>query len=167
MLCLIKNTKISAWCLAHHLVSDMKCSAVLQIKFNDLFQKSILSSYPMCSRKRVMQKRLLEDALSIFIEQEICIGEYTLTYLYWYEEREELSKFVNDSQSTDQKSLLPIKIPVLMLYPDKFVVRSTGKLIRKNIELDHFECVASILGQVLKLDWIQTIGAFSEDGLCI
>jgi len=110
---------------------------------------------------------LLEDALSIFIEQEIYVGEYTLTYLYWYEGREELSKFVNNSQSIDQKSLIPIRIPVLMLYPDKFVVRSTGKPIRKNIELDHFERVASILGQVLKLDWIQTIGAFSEDGLCI
>ena len=109
---------------------------------------------------------LLEDALSIFIEQEIYVGEYTLTYLYWYEEREELSKF-NNSQSTGQKGLLPTRIPVLMLYPDKFVVRSTGKPVRKNIELDHFERVAAILGQVLKLDWIQTIGAFSEDGLCI
>lgn len=110
---------------------------------------------------------LLEDALSNFIEQEIYVGEYTLTYLYWYRERAELSKFVSNSQFTDQKSLLPIKILVLMLYPDKFVVRSTGKLIRKNIELDHFERVASILEQVLKLDWIRTIGAFSEDDLCI
>ena len=92
---------------------------------------------------------LLEDALSNFIEQEIYVGEYTLTYLYWYKERAELSKFVSNSQFTDQKSLLPIKIPVLMLYPD------------------HFERVASILEQVLKLDWIRTIGAFSEDDLCI
>ena len=101
---------------------------------------------------------LIEETLSIVLDEEIRIGDYFFTYQRWFEERDGFSKFTQNChlQDGDDRSL--IKIPVLMIYPDNFVTPS-GEKIRTLVEMKHVEYLAAVIGKTLQLDWIQTLGA--------
>ena len=101
---------------------------------------------------------LVEETLSIVLDEEIRIGNYSLTYQRWFEERDGFSKFTQNCHLQEGDDRFMIKIPVLMLYPDNFTTLS-GKRISAVVEMKHLEYLAAVIGKTLQLDWIQTMGA--------
>lgn len=101
---------------------------------------------------------LIEETLSIVFDEEVRIGDYSLTYQRWFEERDGFSKFTQNCHLQEGDDRFMIKIPVLMLYPDNFTTPS-GKQIRTLVDLKHIEHLAAVIGKTLQLDWIQIMGA--------
>ena len=104
---------------------------------------------------------VIEETLSAMLDADIRVGDLHLDYQYWLEEKPELSKFNQNQnlQNENDKSL--IKVPCLMLFPDQFSTAS-GNTLNLQIEKDHIEYLAAIIGQALKLDWVQTICAHAQ-----
>ena len=109
---------------------------------------------------------LIEETLSIVMEEEIRIGDICFTYQCWFEEREEFEKFIQGDLSGKSDSIFPIKIPVLMLYPDNFVTKS-GTPIETIVQSEHVHYLAAMIGQSLQLDWVQTLCALREKIPCV
>ena len=104
---------------------------------------------------------VIEETLSAMLDADIRIGDFHLDYQYWLEEKPELSKF-NQNQNLQNENNKPlIKVPCLMLFPDRFHSAS-GNTLDVQIEKDHIEYLAAIIGQALKLDWVQTICAHAQ-----
>ena len=62
-------------------------------------------------------------------------------------------------QEGGDKSL--VKIPYLMLYPARFIT-TLGKTPSKQIEQQHIEHLAAVIGKIVQLDWVQTWFAYSD-----
>ena len=101
---------------------------------------------------------LVEETLSIVLNEEIRIGDYSLTYQRWFEEKDGFSKFTQNCHLQEGMTGFMIKIPVLMLYPDNFTTLP-GKRIKTVVEMKHLEYLAAVIGKTLQLDWVQTMGA--------
>ena len=95
------------------------------------------------------------------LDADIRIGDFHLDYQYWLEEKPELSKFNQNQNSENENEKPTIKVPCLMLFPDRFYTAS-GNSLDVQIEKDHIEYWAAILGRALKLDWVQTICAHAQ-----
>jgi len=111
--------------------------------------------------KKKNGESLIEETLSIVTEEEIWVGDICFTYQCWFEEREEFAKFIQGHQSGEADSTFPIKIPVLMLYPDSFVTKF-GTKIETIVQSEHVEYLAAMISQTLELDWVQTLCALRE-----
>ena len=104
---------------------------------------------------------VIEETLSAMLDADIRVGNLHLDYQYWLEEKPELSKF-NQNQNLQNENEKPlIKVPCLMLFPNEFSTAS-GNTLNLQIEKDHIEYLAAIIGQALKLDWVQTICAHAQ-----
>ncbi len=99
---------------------------------------------------------VIEETLSAMLDADIRVGDLHLDYQYWLEEKPELSKFNQNQNSENENEKPTIKVPCLMLFPDRFHTAS-GNTLNVPIEKDHIEYLAAIIGQALKLDWVQTI----------
>jgi len=111
--------------------------------------------------KRKSGESLIEETLSIVTNEDLCIGEHSFTYQYWFEQREEFSKFAQKNESKEGQTHFPIRIPVLMLHPKNFRSKS-GARITTMVQSEHAQYLAAMIAQVLQLDWIQTICALSK-----
>ena len=104
---------------------------------------------------------VIEETLSAMLDADIRVGDLHLDYQYWLEEKPELSKFNQNQNSENENEKPKIKVPCLMLFPDRFHTAS-GNTLNLQIEKDHIEYLAAIIGQALKLDWVQTICAHAQ-----
>ena len=104
---------------------------------------------------------VIEETLSAMLDADIRVGDLHMDYQYWLEEKPELSKFNQNQNSEIENERPTIKVPCLMLFPDRFHTTS-GNTLNVQIEKDHIEYLAAIIGQALKLDWVQTICAHAQ-----
>ena len=104
---------------------------------------------------------LIEETLSIVLDEEIRIGNYSLTYQRWFEERDGFSKFTQNCHLQDGDDKFMIKIPVLMLYPDNFMT-PCGNSINTVVETKHIEYLAAVIGKTIQLDWVQTLCTYAK-----
>ena len=104
---------------------------------------------------------VIEETLSAMLDADIRVGDLHLDYQYWLEEKPELSKFNQNQNSENENEKPTIKVPCLMLFPDRFHTAS-GNSLDVQIEKDHIEYLAAIIGRALKLDWVQTICAHAQ-----
>ena len=104
---------------------------------------------------------VIEETLSAMLDADIRVGELHLDYQYWLEEKPELSKFNQNQNSENENEKPTIKVPCLMLFQDRFHTAS-GNSLDVQIEKDHIEYLAAIIGRALKLDWVQTICAHAQ-----
>ena len=104
---------------------------------------------------------VIEETLSAMLDADIRVGDLHLDYQYWLEEKPELSKFNQNQNSENENEKPAIKVPCLRLFPNRFHTAS-GNTLNLQIEKDHIEYLAAIIGQALKLDWVQTICAHAQ-----
>ena len=102
---------------------------------------------------------LVEETLSIVLDEEIRIGDYFFTYQRWFEERDGFSKFTQNCHLQEGDDIFLIKIPVLMLYPENFISLS-GEQIATVVEMKHVEYLAAVIGKTLQLDCVQTLCSY-------
>ena len=104
---------------------------------------------------------VVEETLSAMLDADIRVGDLQLDYQYWFEEKPELSKFKQNQNLKNENDKPLIKVPCLTLFPDQFST-TLGTNLNVQIEKDHIEYLAAMIGKALKLDWVQTICARAQ-----
>ena len=98
---------------------------------------------------------LIDETLSVILDEEVHAGEFHMDYQCWFEERQGCSKFTHNCHLHEGDDKFLIKIPFLMLYPDSFN-NPSGKMPSARIEQHHIEHLAAVIGKTIQLDWVQT-----------
>ena len=71
-------------------------------------------------------------------------------------------KIIYRNQNSENENEKPtIKVSCLMLFPDQ-ISTALGNTLNVQIEKDHIEYLAAVIGKALKLDWVQTICARAQ-----
>ena len=103
---------------------------------------------------------LIDETLSVILDEEVHAGEFYMEYQRWFEERQGCSKFTHNCHLHKGDDKFLIKIPFLMLYPARFIT-TQGKTPSKQIEQQHIEHLAAAIGKIVQLDWVQTWFAYA------
>lgn len=99
---------------------------------------------------------LIDETLSIILDEEVHAGELYMDYQRWFGERQGYSKFTHNCHFHGASDKIVIKIPLLMLFPEKIITLS-GETPNTQIEKHHIEYLAAVIGNTLQLDWVQTL----------
>ena len=113
------------------------------------YMEEIFTSFEEC--------QFFDQAFSSVLGEDIKINRVFPTYQFWLKRNDKFKKFY---LSPDDES---IEIPAIMLFPPEFTRKSRSSL-NVCVELKDAEVVSAIMGQSLKLDWIQVSGVLSEGG---
>ena len=101
------------------------------------------------------KRNIIDETLSVILDEEIHAGELYMDYQRWFEERQGCSKFTHNCHLHEWNDRFLIKVPFVMLFPDKFITPS-GKKPNTRIEQKHIEHLAAVIGKTIQLDWVQT-----------
>ena len=104
---------------------------------------------------------LIDETLSVILDEEVHTGEFHMDYQRWFEERQGCSKFTHNCHLHEGDDKFLIKIPFLMLYPNRFI-NPLGKTPSAQIEQHHIEHLAAVIGKTIQLDWVQTWFAYAD-----
>ena len=74
---------------------------------------------------------LIDETLSVILDEEIHAGEFHMDYQRWFEESTGCSKFTHNCHLHKGDDKFLIKIPFLMLYPDRFINPLEKHQVRK------------------------------------
>lgn len=99
---------------------------------------------------------LIDETLSVILDEEVHVGEFHMDYQRWFEERQGFSKFTHNCHLHDGDDKFLIKIPFLMFYPERFIT-PLGENPSVRIEQHHIKHLAAIIGKTIQLDWVQTL----------
>ena len=99
---------------------------------------------------------LIDETLSVILDEEVHAGELYMDYQRWFGERQGCSKFTHNCHFHSANDKILIKIPLLMLFPEKIITPS-GETPNTQIEKHHIEYLAAVIGKTLQLDWVQTL----------
>ena len=91
----------------------------------------------------------------VILDEEIHAGELYMDYQRWFEERQGCSKFTHNCHLHEWNDKFLIKVPFVMLFPDKFIT-PLGEAPNTQIERQHIEYLAAVIGKTIQLDWVQT-----------
>ena len=101
------------------------------------------------------KRNIIDETLSVILDEEIHAGELYMDYQRWFEERQGCSKFTHNCHLHEWNDKFLIKVPFVMLFPDKFITPS-GKAPNTQIEQQHIEYLAAVISKTIQLDWVQT-----------
>ena len=101
------------------------------------------------------KRNIIDETLSVILDEEIHVGELYMDYQRWFEERQGCSKFTHNCHLHEWNDKFLIKVPFVMLFPDKFIT-PLGKKLNTRIEQKHIEHLAAVIGKTIQLDWVQT-----------
>ena len=104
---------------------------------------------------------LIDETLSVILNEDVHVGECHMDYQRWLEERQGCSKFTHNCHLHKGDDKFLIKIPFLMLYPERFI-NPSGKMPSARIEQHHIEHLAAVIGKTIQLDWVQTWFAYAD-----
>ena len=104
---------------------------------------------------------LIDETLSVILDEEVHAGEFHMDYQRWFEERQGCWKFMYKCHLHKKDEKFLIKIPILMHYPDKFI-NPLGKTPSARIEQHHIEHLAAAIGKTIQLDWAQTWFTYAD-----
>ena len=99
---------------------------------------------------------LIDETLSVILDEEVHAGELYMDYQRWFGERQGCSKFTHNCHFHAADDKILIKIPLLMLFPEKIITPSGGTS-NTQIEKHHIEYLAAVIGKTLQLDWVQNL----------
>ena len=101
--------------------------------------------------------QFFDQAFSSVLGEDIKINRVFPTYQFWLKRNDKFKKFY---LSPDDES---VEIPAIMVFPPEFTGKS-GSGLYISVDMEHANFVSAILGQSLKLDWIEVNGVLSEGG---
>ena len=97
----------------------------------------------------ITHEQVLNKILTELCQKDVFIGKHFFGENYQSKKTSQNEKFYEDNETS-------IKIPVLTIYPPDFVLEN-GVPIDIQISEDIVKAISSVLGHVLKLDWIRFV----------
>lgn len=112
--------------------------------------------YEFFLKRELEDRKIINELLSSLLELEVDTQEIFFTYyaVTYPTEQFDIDKF----KIGDEKM---IKIPVVMIFPDKLVGRD-GLPVQKNISEEVVNGISSGLGLIFKLDWVRSSAVLAE-----
>ena len=112
--------------------------------------------YEFFLKRELEDRKIINELLSSLLELEVDAQEIFFTY---YAVTYPTEQFDTDKFKIGDEKM--IKIPVVMIFPNKFVGKN-GLPIEKNISEEVVKGISSGLGLIFKLDWVQSSAVLAE-----
>ena len=95
-----------------------------------------------------------DDAFSGAVGVDLQVNRIYPAYQYWRGRKEEFEKFYLSPEEED------VQISTVILFPPEFT-DGQGAVLETQVDFEHADLVSAIIGQSLRLDWVQVNAVLS------
>ena len=129
--------------------------------FDNIVTASEQTGLPRCKNYQDMLFEILDEmesrgsinqSFSTVVGEDLTIGKTFRTEQTFSKARPDIENLVTNSIGL-------VSVPVLMFFPSQFLT-PLGDPIRNVVTGDDLQYVGAVMGQSLKLDWVQSIGVY-------
>ena len=130
----------------------LKCTALE----NDVSFSSVYQEYMDRIFEALDEECFFDKIFSSILDQTVKVNRVFPTYQFWSRRQDRFKKFY---LSPDDQTA---EIPAIMIFPPEFT-DELGSEFSIPVEMKDVTIVSAIIGESLKLDWVQVKGVFVDE----